>query len=407
MKCRFCNETISYEFLNLENQPLSNGYLTLELLARPEITFPLKLLICENCLLVQTKDYASAEDIFSANYAYFSSTSQSWLAHARDYTDNIVNRLNLNKDSMVVEIASNDGYLLRNFISLGIPCIGIEPSESTANAAIRRGIPTIKRFFSYEFSREFVGNHGKSDLVIGNNVFAHVPDINNFTRGIASVLKKDGVVTLEFPYLLKMIELNQFDTAYHEHFSYFSFSVVKKIFERAGLRIFDVDNLNTHGGSLRIYGCLNKARYNEKDTVKLLLKKELETGMSKLTFYQSFQRNAVYVKNSLLHFLLKAHEQGKTIAGYGAAAKGNTMLNFAGIKKDLLPVVYDASPFKQGKFLPGSHIPIEDPNKLKDQNVDYILILPWNIANEIQKQLSYLSERGTKFIVAVPNLRIL
>ena len=407
MKCRFCNDEVTQEFLNLENQPLSNGYLSEKCLSLPEVTYPLKLLICKRCLLVQTQDYASADQIFTSDYAYFSSTSSGWLAHAKDYATEIIKRQKLDQSSMVVEIASNDGYLLKNFVAKGIPCVGIEPTESTAKAAKRVGVPTITKFFGNDFAVEFVQNYGQADLVIGNNVFAHVPDINDFVEGLVTILKPDGIITLEFPHLMKMVQFNQFDTAYHEHFSYFSFYVAKQIFEKAGLRIFDVESLDTHGGSIRVFGCLKDAIYEEENSVSLLLNSEIEVGMTNLEYYKDFQAHAISIKNELLKFLLKVKEDNKRVVAYGAAAKGNTILNYAGIKSDLLPVVYDASKSKQGKFLPGSHIPISDPSNIMRENVDYILILPWNIADEICDELSDINKKGAKFVIAVPKLRII
>ncbi|MDC1263068.1 class I SAM-dependent methyltransferase [Planktomarina temperata] len=406
MKCRHCHSSTVLKFLDLANQPLSNAYLSTGQLSQPENTYPLRLCVCDNCFLVQTEDYTTADEVFNNEYPYFSSTSKGWLLHAKAYVEMVTKRFELTQESHVIEIASNDGYLLKNFVAAGIPCTGIEPTASTAQAAISIGVPTIQRFFDDKFAAQLVKSEQRADLIIGNNVFAHVPQINNFSDGIALALKPDGVVTLEFPHLMKMVEFCQFDTAYHEHFSYLSLTVIRKIFKRAGLRIFDVEELDTHGGSLRVFGCLEKAIHVTSDRVTTLLHQETSRGMDTMSYYSGFQEQAVTIKNNLLRFLLKAKEENKTVAAYGAAAKGNTILNFAGIKSDLLPVVYDASDAKQNKFLPGSHIPILSPKDLIHNRPDYLLILPWNISAEIQSQLTILSSQGTKFVTAVPELKV-
>ena len=363
--------------------------------------------VCTTCWLVQTEDYTEAAALFSPDYAYFSSVSASWLDHAARYATQIRKRLELGPDSQVVEIASNDGYLLRNFVLAGIPCLGIEPTDSTAAAAEAIGVPTLRRFFGAELGTELAATGRAADLVVGNNVYAHVPDINDFTRGIAAILKPQGVVTLEFPHLLQLIRQCQFDTVYHEHFSYLSLYTVQRIFAQAGLKIFDVEELYTHGGSLRVYGCLSDARYVSTESPARIVQEEAQAGLLRPGTYQEFQARTNAVKNDLLTFLLETSRKGQSVAAYGAAAKGNTMLNFAGVKPDLLPFVYDAAPSKQGRYLPGSHIPILPPAALRKMHPDYLLILPWNIAAEVIAQMSDLAIKGTRFVTAVPELRVI
>ncbi|MEQ8742966.1 class I SAM-dependent methyltransferase [Parasphingorhabdus sp.] len=406
MTCRSCGAPLELDFLDLGFQPPSNAYLSPEALYRPETTYPLRLKVCENCWLVQTEDYTAADEVFTADYAYFSSTSKGWLAHAKAYCEAMMDRFSLNAESLVIEVASNDGYLLRNFVNTGVPCLGIEPTDSTADAAEAVGVPTLRRFFGERLARDLVTEGRQADLIAGNNVYAHVPDINDFTKGLALALKPQGVVTLEFPHVMKLVELGQFDTVYHEHFSYLSLVTTQRIFKRAGLRIFDVEELPTHGGSLRVYGCLDTASHSTSSQVANVLAEEQKRGMEASAFYEGFQGRAEHIKNELLRFLLKAQDEGTTVAGYGAAAKGNTILNFAGVKPDLLPFVCDAAAAKQGMFLPGSHIPIRPPSALMEQRPDYVLILPWNIAQEIQQQLTGLSAEGTRFVTAVPELQL-
>lgn len=404
MKCRHCEKQLEHVFLDLGAAPPSNAYLSVEDLRRAEITYPLRIFACSNCRLVQTEDYANADEFFTADYAYFSSTSKSWLDHAARYCDMVAQRLGLGADSFVVEIASNDGYLLKNFVSAGIPCLGIEPTHSTAAAAEALGVPVLRKFFGTALAQEMVASGRKADLMIGNNVYAHVPDIKDFTSGLATMLKPEGVVTLEFPHLLNMIELCQFDTVYHEHFSYLSLLAVRRIFARAGLRIFDVEELPTHGGSLRVYGCLENAAHEETDAVSGLLRREADAGLDSDGGYDLFQEKADKVKNALLGFLLEQKRLGKTVAAYGAAAKGNTLLNYAGVRPDLLAFVCDAAPSKQNKYMPGSRIPIYHPDVLRERRPDYLLILPWNIAAEIKEQNAWLAKLGTRFVTAVPEL---
>lgn len=406
MTCRHCHSPLSRVFLDLGHAPPSNAYLDESGLRRAEITFPLRLFVCDTCRLVQTEDHAAADALFSPDYAYFSSTSTTWLDHAARFAAMMTQRLSLGAQSHVIELASNDGYLLRNFVAVGIPCLGIEPTASTANAAERIGVPTLRRFFGRDLGAELAAQGRAADLVVGNNVYAHVPDINDFTAGIAAILKPEGVVTLEFPHLMRLVADCQFDTVYHEHFSYLSLQTVQRIFAAAGLRVFDVEELPTHGGSLRVHGCLASAQWEETLAIAALLTEEARQGLTDDAIYEGFQLRANAVKNGLLRFLLDCARDGKSVAAYGAAAKGNTILNFAGIKPDLLPFVCDAAPSKQGRFMPGSHIPILPPSALQENRPDYLLILPWNIADEVIAQMSGIAAQGTRFVTAVPELCI-
>jgi SAM-dependent methyltransferase len=356
---------------------------------------------------VQTEDYAQADELFSADYAYFSSTSSSWMAHARAYCELVSARFGLGPQSHVVEIASNDGYLLRNFVNAGVQCLGIEPTASTAAAAEALGIPVLREFFGEAVARRLAEQGHRADLIAGNNVYAHVPDINDFTRGLTALLKPDGVVTLEFPHLLQLVRHTQFDTVYHEHFSYLSLGAVQRVFVAAGLRIWDVEELSTHGGSLRVYGCHAGAMREATDRLKEVLAQELSEGLELLDTYTAFQARADKVKNDLLTFLIEQKHAGKRVAAYGAAAKGNTLLNYAGVKPDLLPYVCDAAAAKQGKYLPGSHVPILSPDALRTETPDFVLILPWNIADEVREQLADLLTRHVKFVTAVPKLHVI
>jgi hypothetical protein len=404
MNCRHCDAPLEHVFLDLGFAPPSNAYLTAVDLNNPELYFPLKLFVCEHCWLVQTEDYAKADQFFSHDYAYFSSVSQIWLDHAARYVSMITKRLGLNISSQVIEIASNDGYLLRNFVAEGIPCLGIEPTDSTAVAAEKLGIPVLRDFFGKNLADFLVTEGKQADLIIGNNVYAHVPDINDFTAGLKTVLKPDGTITLEFPHLMRLIEHTQFDTVYHEHFSYLSLQTVCRIFQQAGLRIYDVEELPTHGGSLRIYGCHAEKSISATSAVDAVLAEETRQGLRDLYTYNAFQVKADRVKDDFLGFLIEQKRLGKKVAAYGAAAKGNTLLNSAGIKPDLLPYVCDAAASKQGKFMPGSHIPILPPDVLIDRRPDYLVILPWNIAAEVKVQNLGLVKSGTKFVTAVPIL---
>ena len=355
---------------------------------------------------MQTEDYAQADELFSADYAYFSSTSSSWLAHASSYAQTVIQRLQLNQNSYVIEIASNDGYLLKNFVASGIPCLGIEPTASTAAAAEELGIPVLREFFGEALGQQLAANHQQADLIAGNNVYAHVPDINDFTRGLKAALKPGGTITLEFPHLMRLIEYTQFDTVYHEHFSYLSLYTVERIFIAAGLRVWNVEELSTHGGSLRVYGCHVEEGRETASRVSAVLAEEAQRGLQDLSTYQNFQAKANRVKDDLMAFLIEKKRAGKIVAAYGAAAKGNTLLNYAGVKPDLLPFVCDAALAKQGKFMPGSHIPILAPGALAEQRPDYLLVLPWNIAAEVKQQNANLVELGTRFVTAVPELEV-
>jgi SAM-dependent methyltransferase len=404
MNCRHCAAPLAHTFLDLGFAPPSNAYLTAADLARPEKHFPLKIKVCDRCWLVQTEDYAEAGALFSADYAYYSSTSAGWLAHAASYVKKIIRQLLLTRDSLVIEVASNDGYLLKNFVAAGIPCLGIEPTAGTAAAAEKLGIPVLREFFGERLAKQLAADGQQADLIAGNNVYAHVPDINDFTRGLKSALKSGGTITLEFPHVMRLLEHTQFDTVYHEHFSYLSLYSADRIFKAAGLRIFDVEELPTHGGSLRIYGSYAEDPRPTSRAFGLLLAEEARRGLQSLAIYEDFQANADRVKDDLLLFLLEQKRGGKTIAAYGAAAKGNTLLNYAGVKRDLLPFVCDAAVAKQGKFMPGSHIPILPSAALTDRRLDYLLILPWNIAPEVKQQNARLAEQGTKFVTAVPRM---
>ena len=406
MICRHCGSSLRHAFVDLGFAPPSNAYLTAIDLTRPEKYYPLRVNVCDQCWLVQTEDYAAADELFNRDYAYFSSTSTGWLAHAARYSEAVIQRFKLGRYSMVVEVASNDGYLLKNFMAAGIPCLGIEPTISTAVAAERLGIPVVREFFGEKLGRQLSANGKQADLVIGNNVLAHVPDINDFVRGLKAVLKPDGAITLEFPHLMRLIEDAQFDTVYHEHYSYLSLYTVDRILKQAGLQIWDVEKISTHGGSLRVYGCHAEYWRPTSCAVADLLEEEARRGLQSLSSYLEFQTKADEVKNGFLLFLLEQKRAGKQVAAYGAAAKGNTLLNYAGVKPDLISFVCDAAVAKQGKFLPGSHIPILPPAALMAQRPDFLLILPWNIAAEVRQTNAGLAALGTKFVTAVPRLEI-
>jgi len=406
MKCRFCHHKLTHEFIDLVNAPPSNSFLTKKQLSEPEIFYPLKLMLCEECWLVQVDEYKKSEEIFNQNYAYFSSYSTSWLEHAKRYVEMIIDRFGFDENSQVIEIASNDGYLLQYFQLKQIPVLGIEPATNVAMSAQEKGIETIEDFFGANLANRLVSQDKMADLIIGNNVFAHVPDVNDFAAGLKIALKDNGVITLEFPHLMQLIEQNLFDTIYHEHFSYFSFSIAKLIFEKHGLELFDVEQISTHGGSLRIYGKhKDDASKNISPNVTALLHEEKVKGMQTTEYYDGFQNKADRVKYDLIDFLIKQKKNGKKVAAYGAAAKGNTLLNYCGSKKDLIEFVVDASPHKQGMFLPGSHIPVVTEKEIKKTKPDFVIILPWNIKNEIIEQLSYIQEWGGKFVVPIPEIR--
>lgn len=404
MKCRFCQTPLHDVFLDLGSAPPSNAFLGADDLHAPETWFPLKLFTCTECHLVQVDEVQKHDALFSGDYVYFSSYSRSWLAHAKRYVEQAVARLGLGPQSLVVELASNDGYLLQYVQAHGIPCVGIEPTHGTAEAARARGIETIEQFFGERFAQDFAAGRRNADLVIGNNVLAHVPDLNDFVAGIAAVLAPEGVATLEFPHLLQLVAQHQFDTIYHEHFSYFSLRTAQKIFAAQDLRIFDVEELPTHGGSLRLWACRDDAAYRETPAVVALLAKEVDAGMQAMDYYHGFQPLADGIKNDFLAFLIQAKREGKHVVGYGAAAKGNTLLNYAGVRPDLLAYVVDASPHKQGRHLPGSRIPVVAEARIRDTRPDYVVILPWNLRDEITAQLAYIREWSGKFVTAVPQL---
>jgi 2-polyprenyl-3-methyl-5-hydroxy-6-metoxy-1,4-benzoquinol methylase len=406
-KCRFCKTSLQHTFVDLGMSPLSNSYLKLDQLNQAEKFYPLHTYVCEQCLLVQLEEFESPDHIFS-DYAYFSSYSDSWLSHSKKYAELVIDRFSLNKSSLVIEIASNDGYLLQFFKEHNIPILGIEPAANVSQVAEFKGIPTLVKFFGVQTAQELFDLGKSSDLLLGNNVLAHVPDINDFVAGMKIILKSEGVLTMEFPHLWQLINQNQFDTIYHEHFSYLSFTTVEKIFACHGLTLFDVEELSTHGGSLRIYGMHeHNQKFIVSDRVRLLKQKEQQAGLDKVDTYLQFSNQVMSTKRKLLRFLIELKNNGKTIVGYGAPAKGNTLLNYCGIRTDLLDYTCDRSPHKQGLFLPGTHIPIYSPDKISETKPDYVLILPWNLKDEICSQLSYIREWGGKFIVPIPEVEVL
>lgn len=408
MHCRFCKTELTEVFIDLINSPASNSFLTAEELNEPETFYPLKVYTCSKCFLVQVDEYKKSDAIFDSNYVYFSSFSTSWLQHAKAYTDKMTERFGFNSQSLVIEIASNDGYLLQYFKQKSIPVLGIEPTANTAEAAKEKGVDSVVDFFGTTLATKLFSEGVKPDLLLGNNVLAHVPDIVDFVKGMKIILKENGVITMEFPHLMQLIDNNQFDTIYHEHFSYLSFYTVKQIFESQDLEMFDVEELPTHGGSLRIYA-KHKADETKaiSDNVANLLTKEIEAGLANLSYYRNFQDKALKVKLDITDFLIQQKRAGKKVAAYGAAAKGNTMLNYCGIKNDLIEFVVDANPHKQNKFLPASHIPVVNEQFLKDAKPDFVIIFPWNLKTEITNQLAYIKEWGGKFVVAVPELQVI
>ena len=407
MICRFCKTQLEHVFIDLQNSPASNSFLKEEELNEPETFFPLKVYTCSNCFLVQIDEYKKSDSIFNGDYVYFSSYSQSWLAHAKLYTQLMTDRFALNSDSLVIEIASNDGYLLQYFNQNKIAVLGIEPTANTAEVAVQKGIATVVDFFGIRLATSLAAQNKKADLLLGNNVLAHVPDINDFVGGMKIILKEHGVITMEFPHLMQLVDNNQFDTIYHEHFSYLSFYTVKKIFKAQGLEMFDVQEIPTHGGSLRIYGKHQEDKTkNISENVEALLNKEKAKGLNGLEYYKNFTQKALTVKMNLTEFLIQQKRAGKLVAAYGAAAKGNTLLNYCGIKKDMIDFVVDANPHKQNKFLPASHIPVVDEQYLKNKKPDFVLILPWNLKDEVTAQLQYIRAWGGKFVVPIPELEI-
>ena len=405
MLCRHCDSILELDLIDLGSAPLSNGYLTKEQLSQGEINYPLRVKVCESCYLVQTLDFVTSTDVFTSNYHYFSSTSTTWVSHALNFAERITKDLGLNSNSLVIEIASNDGYLLQHFNKLGIPNFGIEPTKSTAETAREKGVKTLEEFFSLELARNLASQGDYADLIIGNNVYAHVPDINDFTRGMKEVLKPNGTIVLEFPHLLQMMKENLFDTIYHEHFSYLSLNVVTNIFKAAGLKVWDVEKISTHGGSLRVYGCHLNSEITKTNRVNDLVNEEITAGLLNPKAYAGFEDESIRIKNNLQKLLIAKHEEGKKIVAYGAAAKGNTLLNFAGVKKDLIAYVVDASIAKQGLYLPGSHIPVYSPTKLAERDFESILILPWNLSSEITKVIRQQYKIDTNIFTAVPTIK--
>ena len=407
MNCRFCNTPLNYEFLDLVNAPPSNSFLTFSQLNEPEVYYPLRVLVCDNCFLVQIDEYQKSSAIFNHDYVYFSSFSTSWLSHAKSYCEKVVDRFSLDKNSSVVEIASNDGYLLQYFFERKIPVLGIEPTKNTAKVAMDKGIETITEFFGIDLAEALVKKGVSADLLIGNNVLAHVPDINDFVAGMQHILSPQGTITMEFPHLIQLIDNNQFDTIYHEHFSYLSLFTVQSIFLAKGLEIYDVDEISTHGGSLRIYAKhVGDTSKQISANVINLIQREKSKGVDKLDYYKGFTDKVEQIKLDLLSFLIDQKKKGKKVAGYGAAAKGNTLLNYCGIKKDLISLVVDANPIKQDKFLPGSHIPVVNEEKMKLERPDFVIIFPWNLSVEIKQQLSYIREWGGRFLIPIPTIVI-
>jgi hypothetical protein len=407
MKCRHCSSGIHLTFVDLATAPPSNAYVTAAQLNSPETWYPLRVVVCENCWLVQTEDYAHHADLFSSDYAYFSSYSTSWLEHARVYVDTMIERFGLDSSSRVIEVASNDGYLLQYVRGRNIPCLGIEPTASTAAAARSKGIEVISEFFGTSLARQLVAKGQSADLMAANNVLAHVPDINDFVAGFALLLQPAGVATFEFPHLLRLVAQCQFDTIYHEHFSYLSLTAISRIFDANGLSVFNVEELDVHGGSLRVFAQRkDTGRRPATPAVLAVLNAEAAAGMRTGAYYAGFQDRTNAVKNGLLRFLLEAKSAQHAVAAYGAAAKGNTLLNYAGVRSDLIPWVVDRNPAKRGKYLPGSRIPIVDEARLREERPHYVIILPWNLRREVMEQLYYIREWGGKFVTAVPELTI-
>ncbi len=405
-KCRFCETTLRYTFVDLGMSPLCESYVDADNLDKMEPFYPLHVYVCEECFLVQLQEYVSPQEIY-LEYAYFSSYSDSWLEHMKFYVKMMNEKFGIDSEKQVVEIASNDGYLLQYFVELGVPVLGIEPAANVAETAKKKGIKTIVKFFGQETARELVASGIQADLLLGNNVLAHVPDINDFVKGMKILLNSRGIITMEFPHILRLMEENQFDTIYHEHYSYLSATTVEKIFNKHGLRLFDIEELSTHGGSLRIYACHETdSSRTISSRVKQLKSEENKAGISNLQTYKTFSENVKETKRKLLELLINIKREGKSIAGYGAAGKGNTLLNYCGIGTDFIDYTVDRNPYKQGKFLPGTHIPIYDPAKIKETQPGYLLILPWNLREEIMEQTAYIREWSGQHIVPIPEAKI-
>jgi 2-polyprenyl-3-methyl-5-hydroxy-6-metoxy-1,4-benzoquinol methylase len=406
-KCRFCESPLQVSVADLGMSPVSNDNIKPEKLNAMEPFYPLHAYVCEECWLVQLEQFQAADEIFSDEYAYFSSFSKSWLEHARQYALKVTERFAIGPQSQVIEIASNDGYLLRNFLENGVRILGVEPCANVAKVAEEAGIPSLVKFFGVNTAREMVEDGIGADLLIGNNVLAHVPDLNDFVQGMKILLSSQGVITMEFPHLKKLIEFNQFDTIYHEHFSYFSLVTVEKVFAEFGLVIFDVEEIPTHGGSLRIY-----ARHDSDDSkpvqeaVDKLRESEVKAGYTDVAIYRHYAEQVKETKRKLLTFLIQAKNEGKSIVGYGAPAKGNTLLNYCGVRHDFVDYTVDLSPHKQGLYLPGTHIPIYSPDKIAETRPDYVLILPWNLKEEVMEQMAHVREWGGRFVVPIPELQI-
>ena len=405
-RCRFCNRRLRQTFVDLGLSPLCETYIDAAHLKEPELLYPLHSFVCEHCFLVQLPEHVSAKEIFE-EYAYLSSYSDSWLSHARTYMEEIAKRFSLGRQSLVVEVASNDGYLLQYFKAAGIPVLGIEPAKNVAQVAIAKGIRSVTEFFGRELAQTLVDEGSKADLLLGNNVLAHVPDINDFVGGLGILLKPGGVVTMEFPHLVRLIEENQFDTIYHEHFSYLSFTTVERIFAAHDLRLFDVEELPTHGGSLRIYACHTKEGAREiSANVTALKARERDWGIADLSRYREFTARVEATKRNILGFLIEARESGRSVVGYGAPGKGNTLLNYCGIRTDLLQYTVDRNPYKQGKYTPGTRIPIHPPAKIHETKPDYVFILPWNLKEEVMAQNAYIRDWGGQFVVPIPKVEV-
>ena len=407
MECRHCGNKLTKIFADLGKPPLSNSYLTSTDLKEVEKCYPLRVMVCEECWLVQTENFVEVDQIFTEDYAYFSSVSTSWLDHTRRYVDQITIMLALGKGSMVVEIGANDGYLLQYLLKKGIPCYGIEPTHSTAEAARKKNLDIIEDFFDAAKAKELADQKRQADLIIANNVLAHVPDINNFVKGFSVLLNPNGVATFEFPHLLNLVQFNQFDTIYHEHYSYLSFTAALNIFTSNDLAVFKVEELSTHGGSLRLYAQrADSGKRAQENSVERLVEKEADAGMTTAAFYSGFQNRANAIKEDFNSFLQNAKKEGEKVVGYGAAAKGNTLMNFAGVDSDLISYVIDRNPAKRNKFLPGSKIPVVSEDRLKSDRPKYVIIFPWNLKEEIIEQLSYIREWNGKFLTSVPRLKV-
>lgn len=403
--CRFCDTKLTHSFADLGFSPLSNSYLKAEQLTKPEVTYPLHAFACEKCFLVQVDEFESPQNIFG-DYPYFSSMSQHWLRHAQDYAVMAIEKFGLNEKSQVVEVASNDGYLLKNFKARGIPVLGIEPATNVAKVAVANGIPTVNKFFGVETAKSVRQDGIRADLMCGNNVLAHVPNINDFVGGMPVLLKEEGVLTMEFPSLLRLVEKNEFDTIYHEHFSYLSLLTVDKIFNHHGLRVFDAEEIWTHGGSLRIYACHKGSQRKDTGRVQELIGLEKKAGLDKIETYTNFQKNIESIKMQMMDFVLKAKREGKTVVGYGAPAKGTTLLNYCGIRSEFVDYTVDKSPHKQNHYLPGLQIPIHAPEKVFETKPGYLLVLAWNLAPEIMEQMAGIKEWGGKFVLPIPEVRV-